>query len=135
MSAKPTILVVDDDGPILALMHNVLGIFGFDATAVASGEAALAAARRSRPSLILVDRHMPGMSGEQLIGELREDASLQGVPILVLSGEPVSAAEVARMRVDGAVLKPFDLTALIAQIRSFVDSPANATPVEDRAQH
>ena len=132
MSGKPTILVVDDDGPILALMHNVLGMFGFDAMVASTGEAALSTARNHRPSLILVDRHMPGLSGDELIAALRADSALHHIPILVLSGEPVSAAEVARLRVDGAVLKPFDLTALIAQIRSFID-PSQASAAEDRA--
>ena len=133
MSGKPTILVVDDDRPILALMHNVLGMYGFHANVAATGEDALTSARNSRPALILVDRNMPGMTGDQLIAALRAEATLHHVPILVLSGEPLSAAEVTRLRVDGAVLKPFDLAALIAQIRSFVDRPQPSPASEDRA--
>ena len=132
MSGKPTILVVDDDGPILVLMRNVLREFGFDAITAASGEAALDAARDQRPSLILVDRHMPGMSGDQVIANLRAEPGLLRVPILMLSGEPVSASEVARLGADGAVLKPFDLSALIAQIRAHLEGPAPAKLNEDR---
>jgi Response regulator containing CheY-like receiver, AAA-type ATPase, and DNA-binding domains len=133
MSGKPTILVVDDDAPILLLMRNVLREFGFDSTTAASGEAALASARNSRPSLILVDRNMPGMNGEQLITALRQERSLLGVPILILSGEPVSPSDLERIQADGAVLKPFDLRALIDQIRSHLEATTPAQSTGDRA--
>ncbi len=132
MSGKPTILVVDDDVPILVLMRNVLREFGLDSVTASSGEDALAKARSDRPSLILVDRNMPGMSGDQLIAKLRAEPGLQQVPILVLSGEPLSASEVAQVGADGAVLKPFDLSALIAQIRSLIDAPRQQSVEEER---
>ncbi|MEO6259131.1 MAG: response regulator [Thermoanaerobaculia bacterium] len=133
MSGKPTILVVDDDAPILLLMRSVLREFGLDSVTASSGDDALAKARSDRPSLILVDRYMPGMSGDQLIAKLRAEPGLQQVPILMLSGEPLSASEVARVGADGAVLKPFDLGALIAQIRSLIDAPRQQSVDEDHA--
>lgn len=120
MPAKPTILVVDDDAPILILMRNLLREFGFDAVTAASGVQALDAARERKPDLILVDKNMPGMSGAELIGAFRGEDGFDAVPILILSGEPVSRTELAQLRADGAVMKPFDVTALVEQIRGFV---------------
>ena len=127
MSPKPIILVVDDDRPILVLMRSLLREFGFEAVTAESGIQALAEARASRPSLVLIDKNMPGMTGAEVIRSLREEPGLERLPILILSGEPVSHSELAGLRADGAVLKPFDVAALIDQIRAFVKS-GEATP-------
>ena len=122
MDSKPTILVVDDDAPILMLMRSLLREFGFEAMTAATGEEAVAAVRRSRPALILLDRNMPGMHGDDVVRALRNDLALDDVPILILSGDPVSRTELATLGVDGAVQKPFDVPALIEQIRGYVAS-------------
>ncbi len=122
MSEKPIILVVDDDQPILGLMRSLLREFGFEAVTAENGNQALAAARTHRPALILVDKNMPGMSGAETIQSLREDPDFERLPILILSGEPVSRTELASLGANGAVLKPFDVTALVEQIRTFLAS-------------
>ena len=119
MVGKPMILVVDDDMPILTLMRNILREFGFDAETAATGEDAIAAARRRRPDLILLDLKMPGMPGEDVIAGLRS-AGVDGVPILILSGDPVEREEISRLGVTGAVQKPFDVPALVDTIRAHV---------------
>jgi CheY-like chemotaxis protein len=117
MSEKPVILVVDDDAPILILMQSLLREFGFEPLTAASGNEAIDLARGRRPSLVLLDKHMPGMSGEEVIRALRDDEGLARVPVLIVSGSPVSKSELATLRADGAVLKPFDVIALVQQIR------------------
>jgi CheY-like chemotaxis protein len=117
MGDKPVILVVDDDAPILLLMKNLLREFGFDAVVAASGNEAINKARSEHPSLVLLDKNMPGMNGDEVIRILRDDVGLAHLPILILSGEPVSRSELAALGANGAVQKPFDVKALIAQIR------------------
>src|ERR1043165_2051232 len=87
MSEKPVILVVDDDMPILILMQSLLREFGFEPVTAASGRDAIEIARRQRPALVLLDKHMPGMSGDEVIRALRGDDGMAQVPILILSGE------------------------------------------------
>ena len=125
MSSKPIILVVDDDLPILLLMRNLLREFGFDTVTAESGNEALIEVRKRKPSVVLIDKHMPGMSGEEVIRALRAEPGLEGLPILILSGEPVSRSDLQSLGADGAVLKPFDIRELIAQLRSF--APAEQT--------
>ncbi|MEA2237095.1 MAG: hypothetical protein QOC81_1819 [Thermoanaerobaculia bacterium] len=120
MSAKPIILVVDDDQPILLLMRSLLKEFGFEAVTAENGAQALEAARSRRPALVLVDKNMPGMTGAETIRSLREEPGFDGLPILILSGEPVLRSELESLRADGAILKPFDVAALVEQIRAFV---------------
>jgi len=117
MSEPPIILVVDDDGPILALMKNLLREFGFQAVTASTGDQAIGEARRHRPALVLLDKNMPEMSGDEVIRALRAEPGLAPVPILILSGEPISRNELKALGADGAVQKPFDIPALIAQIR------------------
>ena len=117
---RPVILVVDDDAPILLLMRNLLREFGFDTVAANSGPKALEEARRRTPNLILLDRNMPGMSGDEVLRELRGDAPLAEVPVLILSGEPMAPDEIRSLGATGAVLKPFDVSALIDTIRTHV---------------
>ena len=120
MGAKPVILVVDDDAPILTLMRNILREFGFDSRTASTGPAALQAVREQTPDLILVDKNMPGMDGAEVIKALRAQAGLSHLPILILSGEPVDRNELREIGATDAVQKPFDVPALIDQIRAHV---------------
>jgi len=119
VSDKPTILVVDDDLPILTLMRSLLREFGFEPVTATSGEEAIAHARATAPALVLLDKHMPGMTGGEVIRTLRAEFGGE-IPILILSGDRVSESELRGLGADGAVQKPFDVAALIAKIRAHV---------------
>jgi CheY-like chemotaxis protein len=127
MPEKPTILVVDDDQPIVILMRKLLAEFGFDAVTAMSGAEALAAARARPPALVLLDKNMPGMSGTEVAHALRADPKLEHVPILILSGESMSKKELEAMKADAAVLKPFDVIALVEQIKKHLGPSKPAT--------
>jgi DNA-binding response OmpR family regulator len=120
MNAKPVILVVDDDLPILTLMRNVLREFGFEARVANTGAAALEAVRETMPDLVLLDKNMPGMSGTDVIQALRTEGGIAHVPVVILSGEPVDPEEIARLGAVGAVMKPFDVMDLVERIRAHV---------------
>jgi DNA-binding response OmpR family regulator len=121
MTEKPFILVVDDDGPILALMRNLLKEFGFQPLIADSGAKAVDAARQNRPSLVLLDKNMPGMTSDEVIRSLRSEPGCDGLPILILSGERLTRSDVAALGANDAVQKPFDVVQLIQQIRRYVD--------------
>ena len=118
--SRALILVVDDDVPILQLMKTLLRQYGFDVAAACSGPEALEAARSQTPDLILLDRNMPGMSGDAVLRELRAEARLASVPVLILSGEPMERDAIRELGANGAVLKPFDMIGLVETIRSHV---------------
>lgn len=120
MSTRPRILVVDDDAPILLLMRNLLREFGFEPVAAQSGAEAIEEVRRTPPDLILLDRNMPGMTGDEVLQHLRATNEHALTPILIVSGEPLAPAEVARIGATAAVLKPFDVPTLVQTIRAHV---------------
>jgi len=119
MSSKQTILVVDDDLPIIVLMRALLKEYGYEPVTASTGAEALEKARQHHPDLILLDRYMPGMSGDEVIPALRAEPGLDQVPILILSGEPIAPAELIRLGVNGSILKPFDINDLVEQIRTY----------------
>lgn len=121
-TSRPLILVVDDDAPILLLMRSLLREFGFEPVAAGSGEQALAEVKKRTPDLILLDRHMPGMSGDEVLRALRAEQGLSDVPVLILSGEPIGPDEIERLGATGHVLKPFDVNSLVEQIRGHVSA-------------
>jgi CheY-like chemotaxis protein len=125
MTSKPIILVVDDDLPILVLMRNLLREFGFEAVTAENGAEALIEVRKRKPSVVLIDKNMPGMTGDEVIRTLRAEPGFDELPILILSGEQISNSDLQALGADGAVLKPFDIRELIARLRSF--TPAEQT--------
>lgn len=124
MDKKPVILVVDDDLPIIILMRSLLREFGFEAVTATNGAEAIEKAQQAQPELILLDKNMPGMTCVEVIRGLREGNGGGRIPILILSGEPLEGAELRELGADAAVQKPFDIQALIAQIRSHLDRGA-----------
>jgi CheY-like chemotaxis protein len=134
MQSTGTILVIDNDAAIADLMVEVLTDEGYVAYAALSGADALASITRHAPALLLLDLHMPGMSGVELIAQLRR-AGLATMPIVLLTASPRDAAP---LLVPGAIeclAKPFDLDDLLACVARFVQpAPAVAeAPVYDLA--
>lgn len=87
--------------------------------AAPGGEAGLVLARTERPDLILLDLHLPDMSGEEVLRRLRDDASTQGIPVSVLSAD-ATPAQTRRLLAAGAIAyltKPL----VVPQVLQLVD--------------
>jgi CheY-like chemotaxis protein len=110
-----TVLVVDDDPTVRALLARVLGDVGYDPVVVSDGAAAVAAARLVRPDLILSDVEMPGLDGCALRAALREHG-FGDVPILFMSGGRCPAD----VPPESFIAKPFDMVALLDSVEGAV---------------
>jgi CheY-like chemotaxis protein len=84
--ARNHILVVDDLADTADTTAELLGIWGYDAIACHSGAAALEAACRHRPDLVLLDLGMPCMDGFQFAGLFHEMSECGSIPIIAVSG-------------------------------------------------
>jgi len=104
----PSILIVDDEQEIRTILVRLLATHGYEVDAVPSAEEALEQVAAQAPDLVLTDIVMPGMSGEDLIRELRRDHP--NVSIIVMTSYPSvdSAMCAVRARVDDYLRKPFD---------------------------
>lgn len=104
-----TILVVDDEPKLRALLQEFLNQHGFTVTTAASGEEALDVFQRSSPSVVLLDIKMPGMDGLTALREIRAlRPSATVIMITGLEGEQ-AMAEAQALGANGYIVKPFNL--------------------------
>ena len=116
---RRTILVVDDEPPIAALLATVLQDEGYNARCAHDGEAALALIDRDPPDLVVSDVMMPKLDGASLAERLR--ARGDPTPVVLMS------AASPRVVVSGVrfVPKPFDLDRIVAAVRdALAERPA-----------
>ncbi|PWS37107.1 response regulator [Falsiroseomonas bella] len=118
-AATPRILVAEDEIlAALAIEDELLGE-GYAVEVAADGQAALEAARRRMPDLLLTDLRMPRLDGIGLIRALRGMAPL--LPVVVMTGYvPSDGAAAFRQDGEGPVAlfsKPVDMDALILELR------------------
>jgi two-component system, OmpR family, phosphate regulon response regulator PhoB len=112
-----SVLIADDDADICALVATILTRAGFHASTVGGGVPALAAARRERAQLYVLDVRMPDMSGLDVCRELKADEATSG-PVLLISAESsrddVAAGFAAGC--DDYLPKPFSSSELIRRV-------------------
>ena len=83
--ADGRVLVVDDEEGIRILCRVNLELGGFEVLEASDGVEALEKARAERPDLVFLDLMMPRMDGWQVLDELKNDASTDGIPVVILT--------------------------------------------------
>lgn len=114
------VLIIDDSAEALALAKARLKGEGLGIECRTSGRKGLRAVRTRRPDLILLDVHMPEMSGFEVLEALREDDDLRATPVIFLSGSD-DTEDIVRGLDLGAVdyvTKPFNAFELRARVRA-----------------
>jgi len=130
-TAPGDIYVVDDDAAVRDALSVVLTLEGFHVSGFAEGDSFLAAVRRHRPDCIILDVHMPGRSGLDILKELHDQH--YAVPLFIISGQGDIPMAVDAIR-NGAldfIEKPFDAETLVARVREAIAAAARqkaATP-------
>src|SRR4051812_22672720 len=118
------LLLADDSRTIQQAVRMTFAREDLRLTAVEDGEAALQAARESRPDLIIADVSMPGLGGYELCQRVRADAALKEVPVLLLGGGvPIDPAKAMAVGANGHMPKPFDSGKLIEQVKALLANP------------
>ena len=101
------ILIVDDDDSIRSLLQQELGDAGYSIEEARNGKEALAAVRKQRPDLIILDIMMPEMNGFDVAAVLKNDPQTMDIPIIVLSIVQ-DKTRGFRIGVDRYLTKPID---------------------------
>jgi CheY-like chemotaxis protein len=107
----PCVLVIDDETTVAVVLRLALGVKGHRTISAEDGRTGIEMARTQRPDAIVLDMMMPGgLSGYDVLAELRKVAELDLVPVLVLTAITRSM-ELQRCLSEGAdavMTKPFD---------------------------
>ncbi len=104
------VLIVDDFSTMRRIIKNLLTDLGFNNTVEAEdGHSALAVLRQDAVELVITDWNMPGMTGIELLREIRADAKFRTLPVLMVTAEAKreQIIEAAQNGVNGYIIKPF----------------------------
>ena len=125
--AQEKILVVEDDKDIVRLLKYNLEKEGYRVVAVSDGEAGLAALRKERPELLILDVMVPKIDGFELLKLVRRESR---APVLMLTArkEEVDRVLGLELGADDYVVKPFGVRELLARVKALLrrSGPAEA---------
>jgi two-component system, OmpR family, phosphate regulon response regulator PhoB len=123
-SAKdtPRVLVVEDEPDIAALIAYQFTREGLRVETAATGTEALTAIGREVPDLVVLDRMLPGVSGDEVLKTLKSDPATSGVPVLVLTAkrEQEERIEGLELGADDYLTKPFSPRELVLRAQSIL---------------
>jgi DNA-binding response OmpR family regulator len=117
MKGNINILVVEDDSDINNLLNKILTKEGYNVRAAYSGSEAKMCLEIYDFQLVILDLMLPGISGEELITDMRK---LKTMPIIVISakgGQDVKV-EVLKLGADDFIVKPFDINEVLARVEA-----------------
>jgi two-component system phosphate regulon response regulator PhoB len=121
-SGRPTILVVEDEVPLLTLLRYNLEKQGFRVDEAADGQEALLRVAEQRPDLVLLDWMLPALSGLEVCRQLRRRPATRDLPIIMVTArtEDQDAVRALDTGADDHISKPFVMEALLARIRALL---------------
>jgi DNA-binding response OmpR family regulator len=131
---KPTLLVVDDDQGLCAMLVEYLTLEGFSAVTAGSGPAGLEQLTRNPVDLVILDVMLPELSGFEVLRRIR---ALSRVPVIMLTarGEEVDRIVGLEMGADDYLANPFSPRELVARIRAVLRRiPGDGSAAESTIQ-
>ena len=122
-----TILVIDDDRNILAIIELYLKKAGFQVYTCADGTSAMAAFHETKPSLVVLDIMLPGRDGWAVLHDIRMESE---TPVIMLTakGDTGDRVQGLELGADDYISKPFDAKELIARIKAVLRRSTPAEP-------
>ncbi|HSD18925.1 MAG TPA: HD domain-containing phosphohydrolase [Anaeromyxobacter sp.] len=133
---KPLVLVVDDNRELLEFVARQLAD-EFRVRVAERTEEALHAAAFETPALVVSDVMMPGRSGTDLLRDLRRDARLRHVPVILVTAKADLASKIENLRegADEYLAKPFSVAELRARIRSLLEKRKLAADLAEKNEY
>ncbi|NOG69773.1 phosphate regulon transcriptional regulator PhoB [Roseicella sp. DB1501] len=120
--ARPTILVVEDEVPLLTLLRYNLEKQGFRVEEAADGQEALLRIAEARPDLVLLDWMLPQLSGLEVCRQIRRRPATRDLPIIMVTArtEQQDTVRALDTGADDYISKPFAMDGLLARIRALL---------------
>jgi DNA-binding response OmpR family regulator len=127
MSAPPSILVVDDEPPILDLIRGYLEREGFIVRTVEDGLAAVEQVRADRPDVVVLDLMLPGLDGIEVCRQIRTFSDAY-VLMLTARSEEIDRIVGLSVGADDYLVKPFSPRELVARVKALLRRPRVGMP-------
>jgi len=120
------ILIAEDEPSILEALSFVLQRAGWTVQSVTDGEAVMNAVRRARPRVLVLDVMMPKCSGFEVLKQIRADAAMRDLLVLVLTakGQQQDRRVAEELGADRFVTKPYSNVEVIETVRELLESRA-----------
>lgn len=117
---KKRILVIEDEPDVRTLLRHSLAAAGYIVMFASQGLEGLKLARKSRPHAIVLDRMLPGKSGEDVCRELKSDPATAGIPIVMLTAKASPEDRVTGLEIgaDDYIAKPFSPRELVLRLQT-----------------
>jgi two-component system, cell cycle response regulator DivK len=119
---RPVILHIEDNPSNRKVVQHILRSVDVDLLETTDGESGIALAMAALPSLILLDMHLPGASGYEVVEQLKADSRTRDIPVIAITSDAMTADE-ERARAAGCddyVAKPYRPYQLLEAIRRHV---------------
>lgn len=118
--AGKIILIVDDNAKNVKLVRDVLEFKGYVPLVAETGEAAVALACERLPALILMDVHLPGISGTEATRQIKANEPTRNIPTIALTAMAMKGVRESLLAegFDGYLSKPIDLKQLFDLVKS-----------------
>ncbi len=124
------IMVVDDDPAILDVMRMILEDDGYEVV-TASSKAEVLGWAGTRPDLILLDIWLSGDSGQAICRQLKDDPTMQEIPVILVSANHDAEGIARESGADGFIRKPFDLDEVLDTVRRQLDRTGDKVPASN----
>ena len=114
------ILIVEDNDKNLKLVRDVLQVKGFSTLEAGTAEDGIRLARESKPDLILMDIHLPGMSGIEALKVLRAEVATAAIPVIAVTASVMQQdrKQITEAGFDAYVGKPINLKEFLDAVRA-----------------
>ncbi len=128
-----TVLIVDDMPSMTKVVHKMMRTIGYGKKFffANSGVEAMDVLRKEAIDMVLLDYNMPQMSGNEVLGGIRNDRDLRDMPVVMITAEAYSdfVAEIGESEVDAYILKPITTQVLSEKLSSVIDKVNNPPPM------
>ncbi len=117
------ILIVEDNDKNLKLVRDVLQVKGFSTLEAGTAEDGIQLAREHKPDLILMDIHLPGISGIEALKVLRAEAATAAIPVIAVTASVMQQdrKQITEAGFDAYVGKPINLKEFLDAVRTALE--------------
>ncbi len=110
-SPQPQALIVEDDPKLIDIFSRAINLAGFGTTAVSDGAQAIESLNSLQPAMVVLDLHLPGMPGDQILSWIRNSDKLKSSQVILATADP-AMADMLRKDSDYVLEKPISFSQL-----------------------